>query len=243
MGIEDLTELQILEGSFSLIWVIIATISGLKIVYKSIKLDRKDHITVGLSLILVTSPWWSSSIQFILYIMWDITLSTFTYLLIMNFMIPIALLTWIYSFSNITYPNYKKILMCIYFPICILMEVLLIYFLLTNIEMIGTVEGLFNSRHSLFGLVFQLFAIISVMVTGVIFSLRTMKVDIKAIQWRGRFMLIAFLSFTIGALFDSAIPMSSITIVLIRLLLISSAIEYYLGFFFPDRLANWLIKP
>ena len=69
-----------------------------------------------------------------------------------------------------------------------------------------------------------------------------MKVDIKVIQWRGRFMLIAFISFTIGALFDSAIPMSSLTIVLIRLLLISSAIEYYLGFFFPDRLANWLIK-
>ncbi len=243
MGIEDLTALQFLEGFFSFTWVLIAIIAGLKIIYKSIKLDRKDHITVGLSLILVTSPWWSSSLQFVIYVIWDITLSTFTYLLIMNFMIPIALLTWVYSFSNITYPDYKKILMIIYVPICILMEVLLIYFLLTNIEMIGTVEGLFNSRHSLFGLVFQLFAIISVMVTGVIFSLRTMKVDIKAIQWRGRFMLIAFLSFTIGALFDSAIPMSPITIVLIRLLLISSAIEYYLGFFFPDRLANWLIKP
>jgi hypothetical protein len=28
----------------------------------------------------------------------------------------------------------------------------------------------------------------------------------------------------------------------VRFLLILSAIEYYLGFFLPDRIANWLIK-
>ena len=108
--------------------------------------------------------------------------------------------------------------------------------------MIRTVEGLFNSRYNYLALIFDIFTLISLLITGVIFSVKSMKVNDPEIKWKGRFLLIAFISFFIGALFDVAVPNVGITIVIGRLFLITSAIEYYLGFFLPEKIAKFLIK-
>ncbi|MFX1337919.1 MAG: hypothetical protein ACFFDK_04865, partial [Promethearchaeota archaeon] len=61
-------------------------------------------------------------------------------------------------------------------------------------------------------------------------------------RWKGRFILIAFISFTIAALFDVGLPVTPATLVIARLILISSSFLFYLGFFLPDKIANLLIK-
>jgi len=63
-----------------------------------------------------------------------------------------------------------------------------------------------------------------------------------SIQWKGRFMLIAMISFAVGAFLDAVLTFTPLELVLVRLLLISSSIEYYLGFFLPNSIANRLIK-
>ena len=245
MSISDLSQVQILEGIFSLIWIIIATIVGIRIIIKAFTLNRKELYTVGLFWILLCSPWYSSAITFLTYVFFNYTIDERAYLLIANVPIAPGLLCWIFSFVNILYQENKSrklIILAIYTPICVIYEIFLLYFLFTNVGVVGTVEGLFNSRYNLFALIFDIFTLISVLITGLIFSIKSMRVDNSEIQWKGRFLLIAFVFFSIGAFLDAAIPNIGITIVIGRILLIISAIAYYLGFFLPDRLAKLLIK-
>jgi len=245
MSILDLSQVQILEGVFSLIWIIIATIIGIRIIIKALTLNRNELYSVGLFWILICSPWYSSALAFLTYVFFNYTIDERTYLLIANLPIAPGLLCWIFSFVNILYKestSKKLIIFAIYAVICIVYEIFLIYFLFTNVRVIGTVEGLFNSRYNLFALIFDVFTLISVLITGLIFSIKSMSIDDPEIQWKGRFLLLAFISFTIGAFLDAAIPNIGVTIVIGRILLIVSAIAYYLGFFLPDQLAKLLIR-
>lgn len=80
------------------------------------------------------------------------------------------------------------------------------------------------------------------LVTGTIFARKSMSSEDPSIQWKGRFMLIAMISFAVGAFLDAVLTFTPLELVLVRLLLISSSIEYYLGFFLPNSIANRLIK-
>ena len=61
-------------------------------------------------------------------------------------------------------------------------------------------------------------------------------------KWRGRFLLIAFLSFFFGTIFDAILELNILTIIIVRVILVTSSIEYYFGFFLPDKIKNVLIK-
>ena len=91
-------------------------------------------------------------------------------------------------------------------------------------------------------MIFLIFILLSTLITGVIFAVKSMAYDDKRIQWRGRFLLIAFISFVISAVIDAIFPITALTLVLARVLLISSAIEYYLGFHMPEGITKLLIK-
>jgi len=236
MSYEELTELQLLEGTFSLIFAIISTLVGIRIFIKCFRLKRKDLIGVGLAHTFISGAWYPSAIAFVSFVLFDVLLSDIVYLLIMNSIFPIAVVGWVYFFCDVMYKQLKKVLFPIYLAFYIIWEVLLIYFLYTNPIIIGTVEGLFDSKHTYLGVGVQAFSIFTALVIGVVFGYKTTNAGVPELVWKGRLIITGFISFTIGALFDSAISMTSITIVIIRLILISSAIQFYFGFFMPERL-------
>ncbi len=242
MALQDLTQLEVLQGIFGLIWVIIGIIIGVRIIIKALLLKRNELITVGLTYIFATSAWWGVVVQFLTYSFFNIKLDAFSYLFIANIFIPLALICWIYSFCQIINPKLKKNLFVIYFIISIIWLVFLLSSLLINTELVGTLEGIFDSKHSTIALIFIFFSIISFLFTGVYFSLISMKIGDPEIKWKGRFLFIAWISFTIGAILDAALTLTPITLIIVRLILISSSIAYYFGFFLPKKLANFLIK-
>jgi hypothetical protein len=89
---------------------------------------------------------------------------------------------------------------------------------------------------------FAIFGIFIALVTGMILGLKTIKSEDPFIKWKGRFLLIAFILFTVGAALDAISWSNLIVIFLIRFILILSAISYYFGFFLPKKAADWLIK-
>ncbi len=182
-----------------------------------------------------------NSFSFLLYISFGLTLDLYSYLFIENFFVPIALICWIYSFSKLVYPKSTK-LNILFGVICIVHEIFLITSLILNPGIIGTLEGKFDANHTIIANIFRVFAIITVLITGVIFGKRLMRSDEPTTKWKGRFFQIAMISFTIGAMLDAILTFTPLELVLVRLLLISSAIEYYLGFFLPENVANLLIK-
>jgi hypothetical protein len=88
------------------------------------------------------------------------------------------------------------------------------------------------------------------LVTGTLFARRSLRSDNEEVKLKGKLLLAAFLSFSIGAILDSMIggilgdndPLLPIMVVIVRIILISSAIEFYGGFILPKWLKDLFLK-
>ena len=82
MALMDLTVLEMLQGSLSLLNVLIITVIGLKISSKYSEYKRKELLTVGISLIFTGGMYWPSSVSFVTYVLFEYTLEFFLYSLL-----------------------------------------------------------------------------------------------------------------------------------------------------------------
>ncbi|MFX0070602.1 MAG: hypothetical protein ACFFAO_05865 [Candidatus Hermodarchaeota archaeon] len=242
MGIEDLTQIELLYGSLSFLFVVISIIMGFKILLKYFEYKRIEFVTLGLTWILMTSGWWRITFNFPLVILFDTEVPHIIGITIDSIFIPIGVLCWMYSFCVLVYPKYMKPIMIIYSIICGIFEILIITFIIINPDLVVIIYSTFNSKYTLIPYIFMIFAILTFLITGLLFTKKSFKSEDPKIRWKGRFLFLAFLLFTIGAIFDSGINMDAFTLVIIRSILILSSISYYLGFLLPDKITNWLIK-
>lgn len=242
MGIEELSELDILHGIFTTIFVVISLLVGLRILLKYFEHRRTELIAVGIAWMGISTPWIGNSLSFLLYVLIGYKLELFPYLFMENAFIPLAIICWMYAFSMLVYPMLVKKITITFAVIWLTYEVFLIAALIIDPEIIGSLEGMFDSSHTIIPNIFRVFGIFIVLITGTIFARKSILSGDPSIQWKGRFLLIAMISFAVGAFLDAILTFTPLELVLVRLLLISSSIEYYLGFFLPDSIANRLIK-
>lgn len=240
MGLETLELIELLQVSFSFVFVLISIIISIRIFIKYYQYKSTDFIFVGLVWLFLSTPWWGNAISFFMWMFFEEEIHIFLDLFLGNVFLPIALISWIYIFTKFVYDDLKKKILTIYGLICILYEIFLILFFIIDYRIIGNATARFNTEHNLYPFIFQVFAILTSLITGTIFARESMKSSNPRNQWKGRFLLLAFVSFTIAAVFDAAIPMDALTLVIIRSILISSAISYYLGFFIPNKIVKLL---
>ncbi len=236
---------QILQGIFGAIWVLIAIIVGLRIIYKAIQLNRNELIAVGLTYIFISSAWWGVVIQFISYGFFSTQIPDPFYLLIANIFIPLSLVCWIYAFTEIITPFQKKNILIITIIYAAVWELALLILLVIKIEWVGTINpaNILDSSHGSVMRIFVLVGVIIFAITGIYFSIKSMRLEEQEIKWKGKFLLLGWISFTLGALLDALIKTHNpFSLIITRIILISSAIEYYLGFFLPTKLKDLLIK-
>jgi hypothetical protein len=109
--------------------------------------------------------------------------------------------------------------------------------------LVGTISERFTARQADFVVFFQIFAILTLVITGIHFSISSLRSERKDIRLKGKFLLSAFILFLIGASLDAAIaPMDFITLIITRIILISACFCYYFGFLLPERVANFFLK-
>ena len=105
MALEDIPNEDFLLSSLSLIVIIITITVGLMITLKYFTYKRRELITVGLSIIFVTSVWWGGAIAFVLFITIDYSLPFILILFISFGFQTVSLMSWIYSFSILWFQN------------------------------------------------------------------------------------------------------------------------------------------
>lgn len=239
----DLNFFDYIHGATTLTFVILSVVIGVRLLTKYKSLKRKEIITVGFAWIFLSSAWWGSSFSFLSILLFDYEFEAFLFFSLANLFIPIALVCWIYSFSHILYLNSERKITILFVILSVIYEIILILLLFTPDlypDYIGVIQEKFYYTPGLLTLAFQLLAVLITIITGYIFSFKSLKSNDKKVKWKGRFLLIAFTLFIIGALFDALIKMDEITVVVVRSILILSSIFYYLGFLLPDRLAELL---
>ncbi len=238
MGFENLSEIDRVNGIFTLIFIILSIIIGIRILLKYKSLKRKELITIGLAWIFLTSAWWGGNAAFLSIVLFNEPLDPFLFLLLSNAFIPIALICWIYSLAHIFYTEKEKVITIFIVIIYSVYEVLILVMLLIDPNLVGNIVGDINSAPTTIPLIFLISAISTALLTGLLFSIKSIRVGNPEIKLKGKILLIGFISFSFAAVLDAIVPDTTIILIVIRLILISSAIEYYLGFFLPKALVN-----
>jgi hypothetical protein len=82
------------------------------------------------------------------------------------------------------------------------------------------------------------------LITGFVFARHSLQSDNRELNLKGRFLIIAFICFTIGAVIDviGAENPTELTIFLARTFIILSSICFYIGFTMPRFIKEMFIK-
>ncbi|MBD3339362.1 MAG: hypothetical protein GF353_09650 [Candidatus Lokiarchaeota archaeon] len=234
----QLTPFEFISGLFGLIIVSISLIVGLKIasIYRKYKL--KAFIFVGLTWIGIVSPWYSSAAAFISILITGKGLSPELYFFLGMAILPFVGLIWFFAFFEFLYEEKRTIVIITYSILAGIYEIVFLYLLFVDSSQIGVLEGPFNAEYNFLIIGFALILLIVFFITGIIFARESIKSEKPQLKLKGIFLVIAFISFTIGTIVDGYLAVNIISLILIRLLVISAAIEFYIGFVLP----NWIKK-
>jgi hypothetical protein len=239
----NLTPLDILNGTTGLLTFGISLIIGLTIVSKYFKYKDRVFLLVGIVAILITEPWWPSSIGF-LVILAGGELTTELFVILANIFIPLSVFLWLTAFTDLKYKREQKRVLRLAALYGVLYEVFFFILFFTNISLLGEIGtgGTFDTNYGLFIILNQISLLLVVLVTGNIFARESLKSDNREIRLKGRLLILAFYFFMLGAILDVLSPMSPVLLVLARLILITAAIAFYGGFILPDWMKKLFFK-
>jgi hypothetical protein len=202
---------------------------------------RKEFLCVGLEAFFITEPWWPAASSFIVALFnGGVGLPPTIYFIIGNVFIPLAIFIWLIAFTDLMHigKKGKKIILIGAFIYGVIFEFLFFHLLLINPSYIGELNGPVDVEYSGFVMAY-LFSIVGIIwITGVIFGKQSLKSENPEIKLRGKLIILAFSSFSIGAALDSAFPLNAVTLVIARLILFSSSIEFWGGFILPNWMKN-----
>jgi len=244
---------DVLQGSFSLIFVIISLIIGLTIFSKYFEHKNRLFILVGLSWIGISIPWVPDSTSFLMNLFVQEFLPKGWYFIIGNVFLPIALLAWLIAYTDMIKKKAQKKVIIITVIYTILFEIVFFSFLLIDIDLIGEINPNrpFTVDFGIFITTYLLILILVMVVTGVIFAQKSVKSDEREVRIKGKLLRAAFITFAVAAILDSLLgtifedptdPLLAIMVVIVRILLIFSALEFYGGFLLPRWMKEIFIR-
>jgi hypothetical protein len=230
-----LTDVEIINGTLSLIFVIISFIVGVLIISKYPKSKNRTFIFVGLTWIGITSAFWGPSASYLSGLFTGEPISLQLYLLFSILLLPGFFFCWVVAFTDLVTKEKQKIILIIFAIEIIIFEIFFLYFVFTNPSEIGEMQSAVNMRYLSFVRIWVLIHAMIFLITGLLFARVTFSIGTPDMRVKGIFIAIAIISYIVGVCLDIFFPVGFI---LNRIILMSSAIEFYFGFILPD----WLKK-
>lgn len=237
-----LSPLDIINGSFSLIFVAFSLAIGFIILTRYFKYKERIYFLVGATWIFISEPWWPSTISFLVALYNNIGISSGIYFLVGNILIPLAIVLWLLAFTEFMYTEKRKLILSIYAIIGAIFEILFFIFLFLNQNLIGELNGPVDVNYKSFIMVFLIIFLLIVVISGFLFANLSLKSKDPEVKLKGKLLIVAYIAFSVGALLDSSVPLNPATIIIIRLLLILSAFSWYGGFLLPKWMKKFLLK-
>ena len=237
-----LSFLDTLNGVFSLIFVAISLFVGFIILTRYFKYKERVYFLVGATWVLIASPWWPSSLSFLVALSNGVGITPEAYFLIGNLLVPVAVALWLLALTEFLYTEKRKLILLVFTIVGIIFEVLFLTFLFLNSSFIGELNGAVDVNYKSFIMIFLIIFLLIVVVTGFLFANLSLKSKDPEVKLKGKLLVIAYITFAIGALLDSSLPLNEVLIIITRLILILSSFFWYGGFLLPKWLKKILLK-
>ena len=243
---------DILQGSLSLIYVLISFIIGFTIISKYGKYKNRLYILVGLCWLMLSTLWLPEAVSFLMSLFIQQTLAVDWYFIIGNAFVPVALFCWIFAYTDMINHQKQKQALALIVVFIIAFEGVFFYQFFLDINLIGVINPLrpFSADLGYYLTILLFISFLILFVTGFRFARRSVRSENKEVRLKGKLLEFAFIAFTIAALlektarslligtvFDESNPtimlLLSVMLVVVRVLLIASSIAFYGGFLLP----------
>ena len=232
--------IELLQGLFSTILVLISFIVGISITLKYFKFRQRDLLLVGIAYIGIITPWLGDVVNLIMILVFNSELEEIWYLLIIiPFLAPFIFL-WVIAISDMVFKSKQKVILIFYFIIMVIFEIIFFILLFQSTENIGKSVSPFHYEYSLFTQLYFLTFLAFFVITGFMFSRESLKSKNPEIRLKGKFLLIAFLLITIGCILETSYTLTPLIVVIARVIMSVGAIAIYCGFILPKFLKKSL---
>ena len=191
-----------------------------------------------LAVIFTISPWYPSGLGYIYWLITNEEINYPVYVLLGTIGVPVALVSWLQIYMPALHPNQKRTVTLITVCLSLAFYIYVFVFLFALGDpvdnLIGIKRSVIDIDYKGFVLGFLAFSLLISTITGNEFSISSLKVkENPVIRWKGRFLILSFNFFAIGALGDGFIPLNPITLIIFRILIVLAITFYYLGFILP----------
>jgi len=201
------------------------------------------YILVGISLIGIVTPWYPSSLSFIVSLFNNGKgISEVAYYIIGNATGPIFVVIWLVVFTKYFYIEYRKYILSVSILYGIFFDIIFFLLLTQNPNYIGDFYPPVDVEFTGLYLILAVSIIMIFFITGIIFSYRSINSENDETRVKGYFLMAAFISYLLGAFLDAAVQQEYLYLFFTRMILISGAMEWFLGFSMPNWLKRRLIK-
>jgi len=240
----ELDDLTLLSGILGFLAVCIAWLYGVIVLLKFIKTKEKSLGYFFLAIMFTMSPWYPSGLGFIYWVFTRNELAYPTYVLLGTIGVPIALLSWLQIYMPALHQKQKGVVNLIAVCLSLAFYIYLFYFLFfAPLAPMDTVIGIKRNPIDIdykgFILVFLAISLVISTVTGNEFSIASLKIKADpSLVWKGRFLILSFNLFAIGAFGDGFITLTPPTLIIFRLFMVLASTFYYIGFILP----KWMRK-
>ena len=238
---------DILHGSFSLIYVIISLTIGLIILLKYFKFRNRLYILVGLTWGFLSLPWVPDSISFLRNLFFGSLLTAPSYFIIGNVFRPLALISWIVAYTDMINKEKQKFAVSLILIFSIVFEIIFFTLFFIDMSLIGVYTTLFSADLGIFLIIFHFITMLIMLTTGLKFAAKSIRSEDKDVRLKGKLLRGAFIAFTIAALLEKSArsimlgvvfqdpndPLLTVMLAIVRILLVLSAFAFYGGFLLP----------
>jgi len=250
--------IDILQGSLSLIFVLISFFIGVTIISKYGKYKNRLYILVGLCWLSLSTLWLPEAASFLMSLFIQQTLAIEWYFILGNVFVPVALICWIIAYTDMINKEKQKMAVALILIFSVVFEGLFFYHFFMDINLIGIISPSrpFSADLGYFLAILLLISFLILFVTGFNFARKSVKSENKEVRLKGKLLQFAFVAFTIAAVIektarsiligtifpDPTLLFFSVMLVVMRLLLITSAFAFFGGFLLPGWMKKILTK-
>jgi hypothetical protein len=229
-------------GLMNLIAIIINFILSLIIMKKAVQKKANILYIFFLAVFFTGVAWWPVGIK---YLYWIFTNELLTYGFLSEVQmlaLAISFISWLYIYMKIIHRNKPKMLLLILISFTLFTAIIfgieLYYLRFAPNAPVKNITGKeitpFITESGDVILIWAIIAIITMLITGIHFSVDSIRVDNLEIQWKGKFLLISFMLYVFGEMDFLSMFLGVEFAVLTKLILIIANFLFYIGFIMPD---------
>lgn len=237
-----LTSIEILNGTLSIIFVLISVYIGLTIVSKYFVYKKRTFLLLGATWIGLVTIWIASSVSFLYTVFTGKLIAPQIFMFLGNAFLPLSALLWIHAMTDLVLEDKKENLIVSFIIYGATFETYFLYFLITDYAALGSVASAVDINYTLVPTIYHFSLLVMFLTTGSVFGNASLKAESKEVRLKGKFLVIAILLFVTGAILEIFSGLSIIILVSGRIILILSSFAFYGGFILPEWVKKLFIS-